>query len=480
MTERKDRSSVECLEERRYLAPSEVLQYQFNRMQPQVGTYFHVNTFNSSVAVQDEHVKKSLHDLSKLHFFLHARIDEDKEGNPYFCEMENDSNSDSDWVNFRCLTLTSTSEWPAVVSEEFTTHLDFVHGPLWRAIWVTCPCNEFDQFVYMLIFICSHCIIDAMSATDLFANQFIPILNQYITDQPLASPSERPIKFPKSQEEIFNNHEAKKFNDYTTPWYLRCMLDAVLWFGDVTDRLNKSPDMKVVQEKQDFKSPYYFPFKIDPQASIKLQELCKTHSVSVHSVLTILLTYAFKMLEKDYPLYRATCKNVIFPINMRKFNGNLSTSPMPLGQYISSGAVKARLIDPRNKAEFFQYAQKVTKQLKDKNDVNKQDDIVSTLTYLLKNGRLLDVQTMFLSNAIHLSNIGNCNAFIRQNPDSKIQLTEQYFSVALNAYGIFVTTSTVNKQMFFCIGFAAGWLTDDFAEVLSRNFLACVDHLVAS
>ena len=193
---------VECTENTRPLSPSEILQYRFNQMEPQMGTYLHVNIFNSSHFISNENVRKSLHELSKYHYLLQSYVFKDDKGDCFFRQIEN-TDVNSDWIPLQFLTAEQTSDWVEIVNKDVETQLDYNNGPLWRVMWMACSSDMPNQFSYVLIFVCSHCIMDAKCGVDLFANQFLPILNGNVTGKEFKF-QKKPIFFAKSFEEIFS------------------------------------------------------------------------------------------------------------------------------------------------------------------------------------------------------------------------------------------------------------------------------------
>ena len=129
--------NITCTSNGRMLSVSEAFNCEINQTEYQVGKYFHVNIFESIHPITDYLVKQSLYELTKLHFFLKANARKDNDGNYFFSEMTG-LHENMKWIPLNCVNAESTSDWVTIVTNNLKTRIDFEHGPLWKAVWVTC------------------------------------------------------------------------------------------------------------------------------------------------------------------------------------------------------------------------------------------------------------------------------------------------------------------------------------------------------
>ena len=321
------------------------------------------------------------------------------------------------------------------------------HGPLWKAVWVTCS-NDTDINSYMLIFICTHAIIDAKSAVDLFANQFLPILNDLHSGK---EPNllAKPIYLSLSMEQtLLNSSESEtSVAEYPVPWYIKAGINCILWKNRVFGSQDKKPSIRVVEEEMSGEAPCHYPFVVDID-TIKLKNLCKKNSVTVHSILLICLHNALKKAENKFEELRIPVNKVNYPIDLRRFNNSLRTSPMPLGCFVTNNKQSMRPVDINENKRYFQYAQVITKSVQSRITPTFPPSFFAKVAYCIRNGKMNEMLKE-VGEFISLSNLGNCDSIVKMNTGS-VKLVGQYFS-GLIEKGLYISTSTLNGCMFFFV-----------------------------
>ena len=468
--------NITCTSNGRMLSVSEALNWEINQTESQVGTYFHVNILESIHPVTDYLVRKSLYELTKLHFFLKANAPKDSDGNYFFTEMT-DLDENMKWIPLNCINAESTSDWVTIVTNNLKTRIDFEHGPLWKTVWVTCS-NDTDINSYMLIFICAHSIIDAKSAVDLFANQFLPILNDLLSGK---EPNllTKPIFLSLSMEQIFLNSSESETSaaEYPVPWYIKAAINFILWKSRVFSSQDKRPSFRVVEEEMSGETPCHYPFVVDVD-TIKLKNLCKKNSVTVHSILLICLHNALKKVENKFEGFRIPHNRLYYPIDLRRFNDSLCTSPVPLGCFVGNNKQNMRPVDISENRRYFQYAKAITKSVQSQISPTFPRLMLAAVSYLIRDGKIKEMfEGLGMSEMITLSNLGNCDSIVKINTGS-VKLVGHYFSVSMRE-GFFISTSTLNGCMFFCIAADSRWCSQEFMKFLSDEITESIKALVS-
>ena len=470
---------VECTDvDGRALSPSEAIHWKTNQLENQQGTYFHINILDSTKEIEHNLVRQSLHRLSKLHFLLRAKTAKNEHGNYLYKPMEGISDN-LDWVPLTCMSTESISDWVHIVTKDLKQYIDFENGPLWRALWVSCPNKEY-RFSYMFILICTHAIIDAKSAVDLSANQFLPILNSLVAGKD-AEVLTKPIYLAKPLEEIYMNISGSKLSvpDFPIPWYVKAIFNLLLWKNRMFSIPNRKPNVRVVEEQMSGEEPCHYPFDIGMESSTKLLDLCRKYSVSIHSVLLLVMAHALNKAKEEFEHFSISTKHVLnYTIDLRKFNKTLSTSPLPLGVFVNYNYQNVQPVDVISEKKFFRNVQCINGIVKSHN-VSKGPGkaILGGAAFLLRNELVGNLHDKFgFPEMIYLSNVGNCDSMVKSN-SGDIKLVGQYFNIAIRE-GLFLTTSTVNDCMYFCIGCDSRWCTQEFMKFLADEITNSILALV--
>ena len=469
--------NIACTGTGRRLSIKEAMFLEINQSVSKVNIYFHVNIVESIHPITDYLVKQSLYELTKMHFFLKANVAKDNDGNYFFREMT-DLDENMKWIPLNCIYAESTSDWVTIVTNNLKKRIDFEHGPSWKAVWVTCS-NDKDINFYMLIFICTHAIIDGKSAVDLFANQFLPILNDLLSGK---EPNllEKPIYPSLSMEQtLLNSSESEtSVAEYPVPWYIKAGINFLLWKNRVFGSPDKKPSIRVVEEEMSGEAPCHYPFVVDIEDTIKLKNLCKKNSVTVHSILLICLHNALKKAENKFEELRIPHNKLTYAIDLRRFNNSLYSSPMPLGNYVTINKQSMRPVDIKENRRYFQYAKDITKSVQRQITPTYPPFMLAGLAYLIRNGIINEMcEGHVIPEIMNLSNLGNCDSIVKMNTGS-VKLVGQYFSVSIRE-GLFIPTSTLNGCMFFCIAADSRWCTKEFMKLLADEITESIKALVS-
>ena len=141
----------------------------------------------------------------------------------------------------------------------------------------------------------------------------------------------KPIGLTKPCEVIFGG-SSLPVSQQEVKWYIRTAVTLFMWINKFSRKSNK-PAVKAFEEKQGDDSTSYHPFIINEEQSIKLIQFCKSVKASVHSVLSVIFSSAIEETQKLYDKNPNKVQQIMFPVDARKFNNELSTSPMPCGHF---------------------------------------------------------------------------------------------------------------------------------------------------
>ena len=473
----RQKETVKCKAEERPLSPVEVMYVKFGSSNPPFSNYFHVNVIHSEKAILEHQIRKSFHEISKLHVLLQAKCVLSDTGDYLFQRVPQYS-EDSKWINIQSINISSKDEWVSVVTEDLKSPFAVSQGPLWRVLWLT-VCNEEEGFEYVLVFISCHAIIDVKSCMDLIHVQFLPLLNDLLMGNDFQHVHGNKIMLAYPGEKVFLNgidETNYSFMKFETPWYIKAPLDFGLWLqrkGLFTGE--SKPKCREYDEVNLSNSVCHHPFSIERTHSEKFRQLCKKNSVSVHGVLVALLANAFYNAAREFSLF-VFDGTISFPVDWRKFNKELSTSPLPLGVYTGFSKVKCQEKNIIDKKTFFEYCKKLTSEIKKKNKPERSALLGSIFNYLFKNVGTEDFIKHFTS--VSLSNAGNFSHSPQANGAAIIQ--EQYFSVSLCYGATFITTLTYNGTMFFCVGFDCKWFSRNVFQFIVNDLRKSIDFLVSN
>ena len=474
----RQKETVQCKAEERPLSAVEVMYIKFGNSNPPFSNYFHVNVIHSEKAILESQIRKSFHEISKLHVLLQAKCLLTDTGDYLFHRVPH-YREDSKWINIQSIDISSKDEWLSVVTEDLKIPFAVLQGPLWRVLWLTVCNEEKEGFEYVLVFISCHAIIDVKSCMDLIHVQFLPLVNDLLMGNDFQHIHGSKITLAYPGEKVFLNgidETNYSFMKFETPWYVKAPLDFGLWLqrkGLFTGE--SKPKCREYEEVNLTSSVCHYPFYIERTQSEKFRQLCKENSVSVHSVLVALLANAFGNAAREFSLF-AFDGNISFPVDLRKFNKELSTSPLPLGVYTGMSKVKCQEKSIIDKKEFFEYCRKLTLEIKKKNKPERSALLGSIFNYLFKNVETEDFLKHFTF--VSLSNAGNFSYSPQANGPATIQ--EQYFSVSLCYGAAFITTLTYNETMFFCVGFDCKWFSRNFSQFVVNDLRKSIDCLVTN
>ena len=468
---------VSCPSESRMLSMSEIMHEKLNlhKVHP-FGVYFHSLSMTSNEELSQERVKKAFYNLAKLHKLLRCCLFNDSNGDLWFKEVLHDAD---DWIILISYDLENETDWLHVAASNLNILFDSEKGPLWRVLWMRCPniiaSNHF-QYQYVLVFVAMHLICDARSVFDVLTNQLMPLLEN---DGCFVN---KPISFPKSYEVVFSNKAESELciSRCVIPFYIKSIMNIAHWLYQSSFSTTKLERFKQVDRKRNPSSLSYSLLQVNSAISTEFVNLCKLHKCSVHSALIIFIALAGIELAENTGLPSDTFKTITFPIDLRKFNKELNTSPMPLGQFVAIGRVTPEISQPfsYDKERFFCQAQVVNSAIKKQNKPTSSAILVSAVAHMLKEKRDLSFLSRYFFNfpQIIFSNIGSCGHY---KNIGQIQVESQYFGVSTKDR-IFVTLMTFNDAMRFCISYDNGWFNSIHVEQFGKKISDLIKDSVSS
>jgi len=194
-----------------------------------------------------------------------------------------------------------------------------------------CPVNADGSYSYVLVFIANHAICDGKSVSDLLTNIFMLLLNNLDVDDNISTVS---LAYPF--EAIFSYKENYTENyslmDFVIPTFYKGLLNFGLWVLDKTITLK--PKMRSFEEiNTEPNLICHFPFIINEKETKNFIKVCKEENVTVNTVLMLVISNALKKVENSISNLNSCGNSLFYTIDFRKFNRELSNSPMVLGGY---------------------------------------------------------------------------------------------------------------------------------------------------
>ncbi|XP_065670052.1 uncharacterized protein LOC105847626 isoform X2 [Hydra vulgaris] len=468
--------SASCLSESRLLSISEVMHEKFNLHKDHpFGVYFHSLTLLSNEEISHIRVQIAFYKLSKLHKLLRCCLIKDSNGDLLFHEM---NYKYDDWMLFTMHDVTTEVDWLTITTSLLSVRFDAEKGPMWRVIWMKFPNKNDIQYKYVLVFVAMHLICDARSVFDLLTNQFMPLLENNSVESNYVQ--NKPISFPKSFEMLFENKTDAELSvsRCNTPLIMKWVINTAHWLYHSSLSTAKFDRFKQVDKRRNSSSLSHFLLHINPDLSKEFIDICKLHKCSVHAVLITVLTIAGIDLAKDSGLPVDTLKTINFPIDMRKFNKELTTSPMPLGQFVGMGKATPKISLPYDKESLFCQAQIITADIKKQNISQQSSIFAMAIAHILKKKWDLShlARYIFSYPLLYFSNIGSCNSY---KSNGQIQVEAQNFGVNTKD-SIFVTLMTFNNSMRFCVGYDNGWFNSEYVEKFVTKIYILIEELTTN
>lgn len=460
---------IACEKYDRMLSPMESFCIQMNSEIPQ-GTYVQVTVLDSKQNLPEFVVRKALKALSSHHYLMQARVVKAADGSLSYASIEN-MDDEGDWIQLELLSASSVGDWRSLIAEDLKHPLDMVNGPLWRAKWISCPADG-NTFCYVFVIVAIHSIIDGKVGVDLSTNQFLTLVHAILEGKEASLPI-KPIFFTYPNDTVFLNVSSEtSMKDFPVPWYVRVVGDFGFWIIEKMLKYRRSDTTPLVSTNT---NDAFYTFEIDTETSTKLRNLTKHEGVTIHSVLLVLLGNALKDAEKE-GLLKQPFSKIIYPIDLRKFNDELHARPLPMGCFTSSGPHSINYHDVSGK-HFFNYVRKVKKSVEKHNKVSAAPHMIAFLVHAMNRGKFQDL-IAFNNDAITLSNAGDFDNMIQYKIDSNniVEVVAQYYT--LSRGGFFVTTSTVNQKMFFCVSYNPFLITENMLAFFENDIKVALQALI--
>lgn len=438
---------------------------------------FTVYVLESHKPIHENLIRSCLHEESKKHLLLRARIRQNKAGYDEFQEME-DLDGNGNWINIEC--VEQSSSMSDLLKDSAKKPLDCYNGPLWRVMWIS-SLGSGGEMLYTLVLVSTHAITDGTCVADTVVSQMLPRLNNLlnnVTDDKTVEPS-KSIQLTKSATELFSNHVAPRDSviDFPVPFWKGKSLAFAFRLLSILKPSIKPPPMRVHSLKNEQGCAEFHLFKFTEETTGDLLNVCKNQSISMHSVLMLLLANAIKDAENIFPTFKARINEIRYPVDLRKFNKFLSaTEPLPWGLYVNSITQKIQSHPVGDLSDFFRYCQSITKEVKSVNKPIGTSDLMENLI-IMKRTNFFKDGVNYASQGILFSNLGNCDRFIRKRGNDVVQLTE-FCHLSPTGNTIFVSSSTWNKKMFFGICYNSEWLNASFAKFVEQQMRLSIKTII--
>ncbi|XP_066910956.1 uncharacterized protein [Clytia hemisphaerica] len=479
-------SSVECTTKSRLLGHQENLFLSLNQLVGPLAVYANINVIESKNEILVDRVKAAFEECSKRNFLMRACVNVDSDGVALFTPI-NEERLMSDWAHVDEILLEEDEEWTELLPRVLEKKIDFQNGPLWYVKWLRVENNNINsttdgrnRFTYIMIWVSSHIIIDGKSGSNLIFNQIMPLLNDKSLDQ-----SNR-IYFGKPMEKAIYNFSEDKMavSERSVPFLFRTVTNGFVWKQSLNDGIDKvfksSKDATLEEECRWPLQNFYQSFIVDGETNVKVVQIAKSRSVSVHSVLMVLVHHALDQARKKFNLSLGS-DILLYPIDVRKFQVDLSDPQrMPLGDYHKMGQHKMLAINLNDENAFFKMAEQVKMGIQEHNQPIQEKSLFDCCFHLLQKRNL----TLDTFNALPppcvFSNLGNNDAIVRFHNNKNDVILKKHFFTLQNCSGIFVALNVYNKEMHWALSFGKslqdGGAGQFIAETLKQNIYDFVEN----
>lgn len=453
---------------RRYLSLGETYGELGSNCSPSLSSFINVTIFNSNQPVPQDIVKESLSVLISRHDLLKSKVKADVNQDLFF---ETINELPKALFPLRFEKINEINDWVPYINEELENGFnEFV----WKAVWLEIASKN-EKHKYVLVFTCSHAVIDGRGGFDIIANQFTAICNALLNHSQIdLLPS--PIPCVKSMEDIFMNMTLP-VSQQPVNWFIKSVVDFGLW---MSSKLFSKPTVRTHDVcLEDNNRHDFYPFTVDEELTKSFISCCKENNVTVHSALLVLTSCILETTRASYPEFKKKIGELSYPIDLRKFVNELHSSPMPCGTYVFFGNQTLKPFDVGNRNFFFDVAKKVNENVKKQNKSTIAPWIWSLLNAFVKNSTLTyeeKLGCLLTGTSIPFSNIGNCDVVLATDNQSPLCVEGHYFTVAIPG-GFYIGTLTVRRRMCFCIAYSGKWISKEFVTDFSTNFVKAVEKI---
>ena len=327
----------------------------------------------------------------------------------------------------------------------------------------------------------SHAILDGLSISDFLLGQFLPTLNHLLNGGELSTNSidqSDSIQLTKSTTEIYSHLKApqESYNHYPVP-FLR---EKVLGFGiSLISMLNlkpKPPPMRVFETKRENGCTEFHQFVIDEETAFNFRRVCKEHSLSFQAILMLMIANAMKESENQFPHFKGNIHEIRYPVDVRRFNKALSTSPLPLAVHVQSVAQKIRAQPTENLTEFLKYAHEISESVRSFKKPAPASDLIDSVVILQRNN-FFQKGLQYAPQGILFTNVGNCDGFQKLQSTDIVKAKECYVTSTTHNT-IFASAAALNKKMFCVLSYNSEWLNGEFAKCVENSMRSSMKILV--
>ncbi|XP_066916196.1 uncharacterized protein [Clytia hemisphaerica] len=472
---------------KRTLSATESVYHHSALLNPPQSFAIFVVILESSNPIPPDMVRKSLNEESKKHMLLRSRIRTNTDGYDEFQEIEDLDMETGHWIDLECQTNDNIQDWNVALRDNIKNKpFDFAEGPVWRALWIESNLTENTDDVdgtysYTLVFISSHAILDGLSISDFAFAQFLPTLNNLLNGDELSIKSidqSDSIQLTKSTTEIYSNLKApqESYQQYPVPFLKEKALGVGISLISMLNLKPKPPPMRVFENKNNNGCTEFHQFEIDEETAFNFRRVCKENSLSFQAMLMLLIGNAMKECENHFPHFKANIHEIRYPVDVRRFNKALSTSPLPVAVHVQSVAQKIRPQPTENVAEFLKYAHEVSESVRSFKGPAPASDLIDSVVILQRNN-FFQKGIQYAPQGILFSNIGNCDGF-QKLQSTDIVKAKQCYATSLTHNTIFASAAALNKKMFCVLSYNSEWLNADFAKVVEKNMRSSMKTLV--
>ena len=470
--------------EHRYLSATEVLEHMDHLISPPIFLEFNADTFHSKVNIPDNDVKKALLLLTKQHPFLRSTITPSTDLDYFFEPLDIPETEDNgDWMQFSTMEVDDVTKWVDIVADltkEPWTNFD----QLWKVVWLKQK-HQTSHHAYTLITIFHHAIMDAKGALDLIARQFLPKLCMLLQGEELDTKSLQLFHLTKSAEEIFYGIHGP-LSKQPIRWYIKPMIEFLLWKQKIFRKNGPEYKPKIRATEEPISDPQklgagHHPFVVEESLSKAFIEVCKEQNSTVHGMLLVILSSALEKTRLEFPALKDQIVKFLFPVDLRKFNLQLKTTPLPCGTFTTMEEQNIPPIKKDDLSTYYNIARKVTAKIREQNKINDRAVMLAEFVHQFLGNKklsLLDRLRSLINDCTMFTNIGKFETDEKQNK-SPIQLAEHHFGIStIPDYTIVISLTTIDSKMCFCIGYNRNWITEEFAKVFENKIKNLINFCV--
>lgn len=386
-----------------------------------------------------EDLHHALKKIQEKHPMLHAFVEEDNQGLPWFVVADDRPIA----IPVRVCARISDEDWKRESMQEWAVGFDTKNGPLIRLVWIK------GTGVSEFILVIHHCLCDGGSAMAILA-ELLQVLDCPDTDigkeDPILGITDVvPAEILKSRKQVI---KAKLIGG---------VANLVLWLIPVKKKL--------VERKTDYMIHWKLPEILSDQLILK----CKWENVTVNTALCVALLNAFKTVRKENFHNKVSC-----PVDIRRFAPQIKKDNV-----FAFGLMF--VVSSDKELDFFSDARKMQLDIDQK---TAKLDPYATIMMMEESHGSLNNFTNFLkygksSNDCMFSNLGR----IKIPHQYKSFEVETIFSPSvIGPLGNTTTmiTSTYRGQMDFTFIASEGFIPYDEALAIKENMMKILNELVTN